>query len=191
LRPGVVTFSSTIERRTDLILIYWKAFEHQGETHSLDHLHPMSWKLNQEAKGTNPQRIYNIEITFSMHAFTRSIDHSQIDESLHYSDKKETRHFCFERYELSKQLPAIIQSLDKGYVFHTGRQNFMRIDIADAKYEIYFVVRRSAKADFDLDIYIQSAYQRTYGNSPRAGKIKFYVVAHNTLHNKPIKPHKR
>jgi glycerol-3-phosphate cytidylyltransferase-like family protein len=68
-------------------------------------------------------------------------------------------------------------------VFHTGHQNFLRINKADGVYEVYFTVRRSKDVNFDLEIYVQSAYKRTKGKSPNAGKIRFYMVAYNTLHN--------
>tara|TARA_R110001606_G_C15400859_1_gene652970 strand:+ start:1052 stop:1504 length:453 start_codon:yes stop_codon:yes gene_type:complete len=150
----------------------------------------MPWVLIQEARGGNPERTYRIETIFSLHTFTRSKE-AHHDDDLSYSDSREQRTFCFERYKDSKHLPAIIRDMGMGYVQHTGHQNFLRIDTSHGTYEIYFVVRRSKKSEFDLEIFVQSAYARSKGNSPKAGKIKFYVVAYNTLHNKPIKPPRR
>lgn len=164
-------------------MIYWNPFEYQNEIYSLDHLHPMQWNLIQEVDVNNPARTYRIEVVFSLHTFTTATENYH-DSDLHYSDPRETRTFCFDRYDKSKLLPDIIRSLNTGYVFHTGKQNFMRIDRENVTYEIFFAVRRSAKPILDLEIYVQSAYERTTGNSPKAG-------AYNTVMGKPIKVHKR
>jgi hypothetical protein len=171
-------------------LIYWEEFNYKGKAYSLEHLHPIKWTLTQAATQGKPERSYRFSVIFSLHTFTqkREDDH---DPELAYSDPKETRTFCFHRHKASLQLQDVIFNLEKGYVFHTGHQNFLRIDKADGVYEVYFTVRRSKHAGFDLEIYVQSAYKRTKGDSPNAGKIRFYVVAYNTLHNKPIKPPKR
>jgi hypothetical protein len=171
-------------------LIYWEEFNYKGKTYSLDHLHPMQWTLTQAAAQGKPERFYKFSVIFSLHTFAqeREDDH---DPELAYSDSRETRTFCFHRYEASFQLQDVIFSLEKGHVYNTGHQNFLRIDKADGVYEVYFTVRRSKHADFDLEIYVQSAYKRTKGNSPNADKIRFYVVAYNRLHNKPIKSTRR
>jgi hypothetical protein len=150
----------------------------------------MAWALTQSAAKGKPERNFHFRIIFSLHTFTQSCkDHH--DPELFYADARETRSFSFHRHEASFQLRDVIQNLEKGYVFHTGHQNFLRIDKADGIYEVYFTVKRSKEDGFDLEIYVQSAYKRTQGNSPNAGKIRFYVVAYNTLHNKPIKPTRR
>jgi len=171
-------------------LIYWEAFNYKTKTYPLDHLHPMRWTLVQSAAQEKPERHYRFNVIFSLHTFTQECEDSH-DPKLFYTDARETRSFCFHRYDASFQLKEVILNLEKGYVFHTRHQNFLRIDKADGVYEVYFTVRRSKHADFDLELYVQSAYKRTKGNTPNAGKIRFYVVAHNTLHNKPIKPSKR
>jgi len=166
-------------------MIYWNDFVHDGITYPLGHLHPEIWEFKQASKGDKPEIVYKILIIYSLHCFT-----VKGGTKLPYSDNRETRNFCFKRYEDSKMLPEIIKALGAGYVYHTGRQNFLRIDQGAAKeYEVFFTVTRTQNAD--LQIYIQSAYLRTRGHSPVAGKIRFAVIAHNTQKGKKIKPPRR
>ena len=171
-------------------MIYWSPFHYQNIEYDLSHLHPMRWTLTQPAINGKPEKNYRFSVVFSLHTFTQSFE-DRHDRELSYSDARETRAFCFNRYQDSFELPEIIQRLDQGYVFHTGKQNFLRIDKDNGTYEVYFVVKRSKLPDIDLDIYVQSSYKRTKGNSPKAGKIKFTVVAYNTMNNRPIKPPRR
>ena len=84
-------------------MIYWKPFTHIGETFELTHLHPEIWEFKQPAKGKNPARIYKIRIIYSLHCFTIKQVGTSPSE-LNYSDNRETREFCFERYQTSLQL---------------------------------------------------------------------------------------
>lgn len=172
-------------------MIYWLPFKHDDKAFDLSHLHPQVWEFVQAGKGNKPARTYKIRIIYSLHCFTVKRTENG-DDSLNYADNRETRTFCYDRYKRSSQLPAIIQTLGSGYVYHTGRQNFLTIDNGNGEtFEVFFTVRKSKESNLDLQIYVQSAYVRTRGNSPRAGKIRFAIVAYNTLHNKPVKPHRR
>ncbi len=143
------------------------------------------------AKGDKPAQTYRIRIIYSLHCFTVMYQNSN-DPALNYSDNRETRTFSYERYQLSFQLPKIIKTLEQGFVYHTGKRNFLRIDNANGEQlEVFFTVQKSKESELDLQLYVQSAYVRTKGNSPKAGKIRFAIVAYNTLNNKPIKPHRR
>jgi hypothetical protein len=173
-------------------MIHWKPFIHDGREYELSHLHPETWAFEQAATDKNPARIYKIRIIYSLHCFTTKKLENNNDISLNYSDSRELRTFCFARHTASYQLQSIIRGLGNGYVFHTGEQNFLRIDNgAGEKYEVFFVVTRSRERDLDLQLYVQSSYVRTRGSSPKAGKIRFSVVAYNTLQNKKIKPPRR
>jgi hypothetical protein len=120
----------------------------------------MSWTMILPAAKSKPARNYRFSVVFSLHTFTQAKEYGH-DSNLFYSDARETRTFCFNRYQDSLELPNIIQGLNQGHVFHTGKQNFLRIDKGSDTYEVYFVVKRSKRLGFDLDIYVQSAYKRT------------------------------
>lgn len=171
-------------------MIYWKVFRFQEKEFSLEHLHPRIWLYEQAATDTKPAIPYRVRVIFSLHCFTVMRDETKPD--LDYSDDRETRTFCFDRYEWSKLLNEIIDTLGEGYVYHTGRQNFLRVRSASGvDYEVFFTLMKSSEKGIDLQLYVQSAYLRTRGNTPKAGKIRFSVIAHNTKANKPINVHKR
>ena len=92
-------------------------FVFNGENYELSHLNTFLHKFIQEAKGNNPERVYECIIEFSHHCFTKS-PNSHTGENLdsypadlHYVTSKETRVFCFERYDLSFKLPNLIRDL--------------------------------------------------------------------------------
>jgi hypothetical protein len=172
-------------------MIKWNPFSHGSKNYELTHLWPEIWVYTQEAKGDKLAIVYNIQIIYSLHCFTKKKE-LDADATLDYSDTRETRTFCFDRYDYSFLLPEILRRLEKGYVYHTGKKNFMRIDKDEnEEYEVFFVVNKSKLAGIDIQLYINSAYLRTRGKSPKAGKIKFSVVAFNTMNNKPIKVYRR
>ncbi len=116
-----------------------------------------------------------------------------MDSALHYSDSRETRIFCFDRYALSFNLPKIAKSVDKRPCFHTGRGNFFVIELVSGsgekrEYEVYFQVSR-ARGGL-LRLFVESAYVRDEdhdSSQPKRKKIGFFVIAHNRQANKLIK----
>jgi hypothetical protein len=93
-------------------MIIWKPFHHNGVTYDLTHLHPYWCAFGQEAKGDKPARKYDVNVIFSLHCFSRKLKAGEVlDDALAYSDSRETRHFDFRRYELSKLLPEIVRAL--------------------------------------------------------------------------------
>src|SRR5580765_3485906 len=75
----------------------WRPFSHKSGTYDLDHLNDRTIRYEKPAQGSNPARIYNVEVEFSTHCFTREPDENEvIDNSLLYPGEK--RLFCFERY---------------------------------------------------------------------------------------------
>lgn len=175
--------------------MYLRPFIYKSRTYTLDHLSPFELKVTQEAKEKKPERIYVFDVNFSIHCFTREkgADES-IDQSLLYSDSRETRVFCFDRYELSKRLKDIVISLEYKKCYHTSHGNYFIVEVTSEnnlveEYEVYFTVSKSSKKG-RLNLYIQSAYIRNtkHNNGRRKKKpIGFKIIAFNTLTNKPIK----
>ena len=175
----------------------WKPFKFGGESYDLSHLHPRTCRYEQPAKGDKPARVYTVDIIFSLHCFTRDIlDGEAVNKALLYADNRETRGFDFQRYELSKQLPAIIESLGQRKCFHTGHDNFFSVALIDRdgnriEYDIFFTVSRASRKKGVVNLYVQSAYARdvNHGNRPRMkSPIGFYIILFNVLNNRPIKP---
>lgn len=174
----------------------WRPFLYQGTVYDLSHLHPIEWTYVLPAKGDKSAQHYLFDVTFSLHTFTKGIqDRRVIDPALIYGDSREEREFDFDRYALSKHLPDIAQTLGTRKCRHTRHGNFFTVDLIDdggvkRSYEVYFTVSRSGKRKGRLNLFIQSAYERTqhHGTRPKQKPpIGFHVIAHNTLNNKPIK----
>jgi hypothetical protein len=87
--------------------VRWTPFDYAGRQYDLSHLHPQSVEFVQPAKGSNPERVYRVQIIFSLHCFIRAADDTFADSGLLYRDSRESRVFDFRRYEFSHHLPAI------------------------------------------------------------------------------------
>jgi GT2 family glycosyltransferase len=114
-----------------------------------------------------------------------------IDPRLFHSDSRETRTFDFDRYELSKLLPAIVESLATRKCFQTNRSDFVTVELIcegekTVNYHVYFTVSKAAKRGY-LNLYISSAYvaNRKAGSSGRS--INFLVILHRTMNRIRIK----
>lgn len=173
----------------------WQSFVYNDKEYDLSHLHPFEWVCKQAANKDKPEREYHFDVVFSLHCFTKSHgnDEPAAAASLCYSDTRETRQFCFYRYELSKKLPDIIKSLHERKCLHTGHGNYFTIELVDENnekrhYEVYFTVTRSSKKG-RMTLYVNSAYARdeAHGRSPIRRPIRFYVIAYNTQIGKKIK----
>lgn len=169
----------------------WRSFECNKNKYDLSHLYPMQVTYIQPAIDGKAERRYLADVCFSLHCFTKALD-AALPE-FNYSSSQETRTFDISRYELSKQLPQIVRSLDKLKCLHTGKNNFFVIEVIDAAgkkadYEVYFDVYPSKTAG-KLHIFVQSAYIRDkkHGNRPRNKKINFFIILHNRLAGKVIK----
>jgi hypothetical protein len=179
-------------------MIAWKGFSHEGKFYDLSHLHPQVNRFIQPSKAGQPERIYDVQVIFSLHCFTRSCQSAEEASGvLAYSDSRETRIFDFHRYECSKRLPAIVQALPTASCYHTGHGNFFTVEILNDEtrsaetYEVYFSASRSGTKPVRVNLFVQSAYVRDPAhrtNRPKGKRIGFFVILHNTLHGKTIKP---
>ena len=172
----------------------WKPFQHDGNIYDLSHLHPFELKLLQPAKSSAPERIYNFNVTFSIHCFTKAAKEGD-SAALNYNDNRESRTFCFERYRLSFHLADITGNIHTKQCNHTGKGNFFIVElVADedgpVEYEIYFDVKKPTAKGTPMKLYVQSAYMRTKKSMPyrhETKKINFFVIAYNRKAGRPIK----
>lgn len=172
----------------------WRAFRLAEREFDLSHLDDLSFQFITAAKDRKSELRYQIDVIFGLHCFTKKLDSSlsSYSSDLEYSDARETRLFDYERYDLSKHLPAIIPQIGK--CFHAfGNGNFYltkALEIADKKvtYFIYFKLSRGSGQR--LNLFVSSAYVPTAESqpSPRERKpIGFGVIAYNISHGLPIK----
>ncbi len=174
----------------------WRPFEHQGEKYCLAHLNPFDWHYHAAKGGKRPARTYKFHVTFSMHCFTRRPKEDEfVDDCLWYTGPKEKRVFCFERYELSRQLPDIIRSLGDQSCYHTNHGHFFTIRYPSkngewVNYEVYFDVMRATQHGW-LNLHVYSAYVRTedyIASRPKKRKIRLDVIAYKRQMKKDIRP---
>lgn len=134
---------------------------------------------------------YRFIVTYGLHCFAKDSEELSTEKSqlLMYDAPRESRPFNFERYELSKQLPSIINSLGnkETLVCHAGYGKFATVKVLDAKdREInYFVPFAVFKESKKLRLHVQSAYP-IYEDMGRVQKVGFFVIAKNLLNNKKL-----
>lgn len=172
----------------------WPDFEHGGKVYSLGHLRSYSTSFVRPAKGCKSAEKFSVTVSFSHHCFTRGLpkDGGTYDPTLRYDYEydKELRFFDVRRWNLSKQLPAIITKMPTITCFLSKRSNFFIAEMVDengntAKYEVFFHVQKSSAGR--LHLHVESAYVRDPGNiSPRGSRIGFYIILHNKLCGRPI-----
>ncbi|MBP4050882.1 hypothetical protein B0T49_13575 [Chromobacterium violaceum] len=174
----------------------WRPFSYQETTYDLSHLYPKVIDVVQPATGDKPARTYKVQLIYSLHTFTRGVEaREKPDEQLLYCDSRECRVFDFQRYDLSKRLPEIVEGLQARKCYHSGKGNFFVVELAEAdgsqvEYEVYFEASRSSRKGV-LNLFVQSAYVRDEahrGGRPKKKPIGFYTLLFNTQTGKAIKP---
>jgi hypothetical protein len=157
----------------------WQAFVHDNQTYDLTHLWSRTTTYEWAAQGNKPGCRYNVEIDFGLHCFTKGRIDGQDDRALLYSDAREVRVFDFQRHELSKLLPEIVDGLATRKCYHTGKGNFFSLEATIQKgekvdYEIFFEASRTTKKGV-LRLFVQSAYirdRRHNSNAPKRRPIR-------------------
>ena len=90
----------------------WLPFNHGGKTYDLAHLHPCTLEYEYPADGKKAATAFTVDVTYGMHCFTCDpAKAGTVPPGMEYADARHVRVFEFERYELSKQLPKIIEGL--------------------------------------------------------------------------------
>lgn len=168
---------------------YWKPHNEAGQSYDLTHLHPFDLDIVQPASGDKPANTYQSEVIFSIHCFTRNKkDGERVGLDRMYSDTRESRVFCPDRYELSRLLPDFVRNIDKG--LDTGKGNFLTFKAMNSsgvaiEYTVFFTLSRSSKIKGTLNFYINSAYPQDPGlRKKRLKPMKLHIIAKRVLHKK-------
>jgi hypothetical protein len=82
----------------------------RGVFYDLAHVDPMRFIVNHNDK------TFAVKVIFSCHCFTEELDPAIHTPDYHYVHETERRAFSVMRYDLSKQLPALISSLGAGVI---------------------------------------------------------------------------
>lgn len=168
----------------------WRDFLLDGTIYDLSHLNAQHIEY-LDPKDVNKPIVYRFIVTYGLHCFTKELEGQSAEQiqRLMYHGPRESRPFNFERYELSKYLPAIVESLgsQETLVCHAGYGSYAAVKISDASgneinYFVPFVAFREKKR---LRLHVQSAYPRPEGIG-RVRKVNFFAIAHNLLHHRKL-----
>ncbi|MFP5196418.1 hypothetical protein PQ786_13775 [Alcaligenes faecalis] len=175
----------------------WKPHrDKDGNAFSLSHLHPLRYEVVLPASANLPEVHVNVHIGFGMHCFTRKIEEDD-EPTSSYSDNRESRTFCHERYHFSMHLPEIAKTLATRQLGFAKDENYVTIDVNDigdttVRYAVFLNVKAWKKGEEknSVLVVIQSAYVLSAGQTiPGKGKVRFSVLLGHALRGtKPKKP---
>lgn len=170
----------------------WEMHCMDEQEYTLDHLHPYLWEITVPATSKHPARSLQVRVSYSLHCFTRSSKEGEIvPGDAWYSDNRESRVFDVLRWELSKYLPEIIATLEKRRCLHTGREEFVTVEVLHEErtldYAVFFTVTKGKKSGADLNLFVNSAHERAESIQHKK-PIRFHVILLNRYMGKPIKP---
>ena len=179
-------------------MILWKDHDAaDGKTYSLGHLHPFAFDHVLSAKGNLPAVTVKVCVYFGLHTFTRKVmgdSHPKDD----YSDNRETRCFCYERYAQSHRLPTIVRELPSTRDIFLSRGlkgivNYATFDSGSGGpiYGVYFEMRLfKAAGPNSVLLNIVSAYElEPNKRDTTEGRITFNaVISHAISGTKPKLP---
>jgi hypothetical protein len=167
----------------------WRSFKLDEEIYDLSHLNA-HWVEYLDERNEQKLVSYKFIVTYGLHCFTKALE-SQTNEALdhlQYHAPRESRHFNFERYYLSKQLPEIVKALGTGATptFHAGYGNYAVVKVTDSNGDKinYFVVFSVFREKKKFRLHICSAYPKEDIGKKR--KVGFFVIAKNLLEGKKL-----
>lgn len=118
----------------------WPQFSYQGKEYNLKHLdaHKVTFRGDKYE--------FSFVVTYGLHCFAKDEkpEGEDVDEELEYFDGRESRPFSFERYELSKQLPYFISSLNG--------KNIKEIGGSKEKYRIVEILNKDTNKTSEYKI---------------------------------------
>ncbi|PKG51928.1 hypothetical protein CXF87_09655 [Halomonas sp. MES3-P3E] len=173
--------------------IAWEPFQHPGgEAYCLDHLHPECVEYVIPPAKNAPERRFQVAVSYGLHCFTRTPREGEaVDDAEWYSDSREKRVFCLERWQLSKMLPEVVRTLGNRKCLHTGREEFVTLKVVEEgrtfDYAIFFIVSKSNAPGIDMNLFIVSAHER-FNALKYTKPIRFGVILMNRYQGKKIRP---
>lgn len=169
----------------------WRKFSLDGTDYDLSHLDACQVEYYDTYKPDKPI-VYKFIVTYAMHCFTEDFKDLSEEERnrLCYSSHVESRPFSLSRYELSKNLPKIVQSLGnkESLIFHGKNSNYVTLVRGLSKNEPdfgYLVAFRVFRESKKLRLHVQSAYPLS--QEYKGGKkVRFLLIAEKLLQDKKL-----
>ena len=164
-----------------------------GQIYSLAHLHPHRFTLRFAARSGYPARDVEIRVGYSSHPFTKKCADGETPHAP-YSKPHDQRIFFLGRYELSLQLPKIIESIETRRCYATQFRNYFIVETFDllpvnTEYRVFF---NTKKAEPDaIRLYVESADAGAPSKSPHGRwheSMLFRALVNKTLGLKKANP---
>lgn len=136
-----------------------------------------------------------IGVTFTTHCYTMKFDenvHAK-EQIVAYDTGQRPRVFCEERYALSHRLPEKLLELPTRRVYQTAEQrNYVYVvplELEGRIHQVFLMLQREKRDGKDLRLTVESAYPvPSLASQPkRPGEIRFHVLAHKVMCNKPVR----
>ncbi|GBF04531.1 conserved hypothetical protein [Deinococcus aerius] len=173
----------------------WPPFLYREQVYDLSHLDGFTCEYLKPAQDGKPAVTYRVFVHFGHHCFTEKKKPGD-DPALEYRHvtNRDYRSFDTLRYELSRQLPALVRDLMGRKCFHTGHGNSFTIEVTSregeqVEYEVYFKPYKE-QGSRQLRLIVESAFPRDADrleNRPRTKPVKFEFLLYNTQMNRPVK----
>ena len=167
-------------------VLSWRSFSLDDQVYDLSHLNAHFVEYTDEENQGNKIKFI---VTYGLHCFTKdSKGFSNEELSLYrYSSPKETRAFDSERYELSKHLPKIIESIGSKstLVCHAAHGKYAIIRGIDLRGNAvdYFVVFKLFRETKRFRLHVISAYPCKKG---KIQKVGFFKIVKKLLEGKNL-----
>jgi hypothetical protein len=156
----------------------WANFETDEYTYDLSHLNAC------RVDYTGKKDTYTVYVTYSHHCFAK--DEEGYNNDLPYPSPKDPRNFHDLRFQLSLNLPGIIEELLTAYTYHGGGESYAVCEGAslDGDTYHYLVAFSVFKLQKKLRMHITSAYP--LDERPKVKKVKFETILNNLSKGKPL-----
>lgn len=171
--------------------VEWKPHSMDGEEYCLRHLHPHRSEYVVPGKKGCPERRFLVDVSYGLHCFTRKQEKGEdVSPARWYSDSRETRVFCMERWHLSSRLPDMIATLGRRRCLHTRGEEFVTLEVVEGgrrfDYAVFFIVSKSSAKGADLNLFVVSAHER-FDKLDYTKPVGFHIILMNRYTGKKIK----
>lgn len=166
-----------------------------GQLYEFDHLNP--FQLVVPSKLARKDLV--VDIKFTNHCFSYGDEDTDADEGVLFDQNGKRRLFCPDRYELSLELPGILEAMNSAPVKvrqTTARRNWSHVIQVDndelpydGPYYVFFELKRASREDGDdLKLTVESAYHEKEGYDPPRllGRMGFQLLCGKVYLKQPV-----
>ncbi len=156
----------------------WANFKTDEYVYDLSHLNACCITY------TGKKETYIVYVTYSHHCFAKDVE--GYNDDLPYPYPKDQRNFHNLRFQLSLNLPEIIEGLLTAYTYYGGGESYAVCEgiSQNGKAYHYLVAFSVFKSQKKLRMHITSAYP--LDKRPKVKKVKFETILNNLSKGKPL-----